>query len=250
VKVEVTVGFVTVALTTTFASGAYDSMQIARPGSWLVHATDHFDIYHLPVHRENVQTVAREAERAYARVSFDLKHDLAEKLPLIVVATDRDLPQDREQARAIVIASGAPERDHLLLSIETLEKRRHVVSHELTHQFVFELLPEADRVASWLTEGLCDHEGKMWDSADAARVRDAIARNSIPAIARLTASDRHWGHAMFDFIAAEYGAEGIRRYLAALRASSTAAADAVQAAFGVPTIDFDRRFQQYVKVTW
>jgi len=85
------------------------------------------------------------------------------KLPLILVGEDRDLPRNEEQARALVTASRASERDHLFLSAETFEKRPgSVLAHELTHQFLFELLPQADRDAPWVSEALADHHGGLW----------------------------------------------------------------------------------------
>ena len=74
-------------------------------------------------------------------------------------------------------------RDHLLLSVETFERRPEVaLAHELTHQFVFELLPQADRDAPWVSEALPDHHGGVWESSDLSRVRDALTRGSVPAV--------------------------------------------------------------------
>jgi hypothetical protein len=55
------------------------------------------------------------------------------------------------------------------------------------------------------------------------------------------------GHAVFDFVAAEYGAQGIRAYLAALRDGPTVRSDAIPVAFGVSTHDFNAAFQRYVR---
>jgi hypothetical protein len=222
--------------------------QDQRAQRWEIQATEHFDIYYQSQQRGHVDAVAREAERAYARISFALRHELAEKMPLILVREDRDLPRNAEQARALVTASRAPERDHLLVSAETFEKRPGIVlAHELTHQFLFELLPQADREAPWVSEGLPDHHAGFWESSDLVKVRDALVYGSVPAVEGLTASDRHWGHAVFDFVAAEYGAQGIRQYLAALRGRPTSRSDAIRMAFGVSADDFNVAFQTYVR---
>src|SRR5712692_4158236 len=222
--------------------------QDGREQRWDIHPTDHFDIYYQWQQRSHVDAVAREAERAYARISYALRHELAEKMPLILVREDRDLPRNEEQARALVTASSAPERDHLLLSAETLEKRPgRALAHELTHQFLFELLPQADHDAPWVSEALADHYGGLWDSSELVKLRDALAHGSAPAVEDLTASDRHWGHAVFDFVAAEYGAQGIRQYLATLRDRPTVRSDAIRVAFGVSAHDFNAAFQRYVR---
>lgn len=237
-----------VLLILSSATPGHALTQNGRAQTWDIQPTDHFDIYYQSQQRSQVDAVAREAERAYARISYVLRHELAEKMPLILVRGDRDLPRNEEQARALVTASRAPERDHLLLSAETFEKRPgSVLAHELTHQFLFELLPLADRDSPWVSEALADHHGGLWDSSEFGKVHDALVRGSVPAVEDLAASGRHWGHAVFDFVAAEYGAQGIRDYLAALRDGPTARRDAIPVAFGVSTHDFNAAFQRYVK---
>jgi hypothetical protein len=222
--------------------------QNGREQWWAVQPTDHFDIHYQSQQRSHVDAVAREAERAYARISYALRHELAAKMPLILVGEDRDLPRNEGQARALVTASRASQRDHLFLSAETFEKRPgSVLAHELTHQFLFELLPQADRDAPWVSEALADHHGGLWDSSELVKVRDAMVHGSVPAVEDLTASDRHWGHAVFDFVAAEYGAQGIRQYLAALRAGLPVRSDAIRLAFGVSPHDFNAAFQGYLR---
>ena len=103
---------------------------------WRVRATNHFDIYY--AHARDLDSIAREAERAYARVSRDLRRQVSAKVPLILLPTRRDLPQTAQEAAAIVRASGAPDRDHLLLPVEPRNDREKVLAHELTHIFEFD----------------------------------------------------------------------------------------------------------------
>ena len=221
--------------------------QDSRAQRWDIHRTDHFDIHYQPQQRSHVDAVAREAERAYARLSFTLRHEVTDKIPLILVRKDRDLPRNEEQARALVTASRAAERHHVLVSAETFVKRPGVVlPHELTHLFLFELLPR-DRDPSWVSEGLSDHHGGFWEASELVKVRDALAHGSAPEVENLTALDRHWAHAVLDFVAAEYGSHGIRRYLAALRNAPTARGDAIRVAFGVSARDFNSTFETYVR---
>ena len=76
----------------------------------------------------------------------------------------------------------------------------------------------------------------------------AVARGDIPALEHLAAADRHWGHAIFDFVATEYGAQGIRRYLATLRDGQTSQIAAIRTAFGVPANEFNLAFRKYVRM--
>jgi hypothetical protein len=216
--------------------------------SWTSRATDHFDIYY---HRQQsdrvVDAVANDAELAYRRISFDLRHELSEKVQLILVQSNSDLPRDEQSAAEIVRANGSPDRHHLLLSLESIDDRRSVLLHELTHQFEFEMMAPWSDVPVWVSEGLADHQADAWSSSDVRDLRRALASGSIPAVGALEPSDRLWGHAVFDFVAAEYGTRGLQLYLMALRSSSFAAGDSGRVALGVAPDDFDWAFKIFVR---
>ena len=219
-----------------------------EPQPWMIRTTEHFEIYHQPQAQGHVDAVAREAEAAYDRIRLALRHELAATMPLILVPEDRDLPRSEEDARTLVTASGAPPRDHLLLSAETFARHpESTLAHELTHQFVFELLPRADRDAPWVSEALPDHQAGVWDPLHVARLRQAATQGRVPRVADLTAADRHWGHAVLDFIAAEFGGQGIRRYVASLQKAEPARGDTIRTAFDVSSDDFDAGFRAYVR---
>jgi hypothetical protein len=105
--------------------------------AWRVRATNHFDIYYAQA--RDLDSVAREAERAYARVSRDLRQQVSARVPLILLPTSRDLPNTAQEAAVIVLASGAArDLDHLLLPVEPRSGREKVLAHELTHIFEFD----------------------------------------------------------------------------------------------------------------
>src|SRR4051794_26846067 len=104
--------------------------------TWRVRATTHFEIYYAQA--RDLDSIAREAERAYVRVSRDLRREISAKVPLILLPTSGDLPQTEQEAAVIVRASGAPPRDHLLLPVEPRNGRETMLAHELTHIFEFE----------------------------------------------------------------------------------------------------------------
>jgi hypothetical protein len=103
---------------------------------WHVRSTDHFEIYYTQT--TDLNSVAREAEQAYKRVSHDMQRQVSGKVPLILLPDSHDLPQNEREAAVIVRASGAPNRDHLLLPVEPRRGRDKMLAHELTHVFEFE----------------------------------------------------------------------------------------------------------------
>jgi hypothetical protein len=212
---------------------------------WTIHPTDHFDIYYRQEQASRLSEVAREAERAYLRVSVDLQHTLAKKVPLILLQMNRDLPKNSWQAHAVIRASGAPDGvDHVLLSLESFSAR---VTHELTHEFEFDMLPRPCRVPPWVLEGLADHENGSWISSDRSTVRASVAAGVIPAVANLADGDRLWGHAVFDFVASEYGTQGLRQFLMAQCDRPAGGADAGRVALDLSSKEFDRAFVRYVR---
>ena len=104
--------------------------------TWRVRATNHFNIYY--VQARDLDSIAGEAERAYTMVSRDLRRQVSGRVPLILLPTSRDLPRTEQEAAVIVRATGAPDRDHLLLPVEPRTGREKLLAHELTHVFEFE----------------------------------------------------------------------------------------------------------------
>jgi hypothetical protein len=103
---------------------------------WHVRSTDHFEIYYTQA--PDLNSIVREAERAYDRVSHDMRRQMSAKVPLMLVPTSRDLPQSEREAGVIVRASGAPDRDHLFLSIEPRNGREKMLANGLAHVLEFE----------------------------------------------------------------------------------------------------------------
>ena len=213
--------------------------------SWSVETSEHFEIFHDGLPQDRVGGVVSEAEAAYAQLSAALKHDMPEPVAIVLVRRDRDLPVAASPARAVVRPNGVPVGGRLLISLESLDRRTGILVHELTHQFAFEIVPGVSRAAPVLIEGLAEHQRDVWTAQDVRMVRNAVAIGAVPSVASLDAPDRQWAHAVFDFVAAQHGEEGVRRLLFALRAHDTLV-QAVPMAFGVPFGEFDQEFGGYV----
>ena len=205
--------------------------------AWLISTTPHFDCYFEPQSQDRINRVLFEAERAYARISLDLRHDLSHKVPVIVVSGE--LPTNRDAALDLVTRSGVPLRNHLVLSTETDDQIEATLMHELTHQFEFELVPTPFRVPPWVLEGLAEFERARWTPSQPARA------SVIVPVSQLTTADRDGARAVMSFIADEFGTEGIRRLLSVLRDTATEAA--VEKAFGLNLDEFENRFEAYMK---
>src|SRR5688572_33155202 len=61
--------------------------------NWHIYTTDHFEIFYYPELERHLERVASYAESAYQKISADLKHDLAVKVPLVLYKTQSEFQQ-------------------------------------------------------------------------------------------------------------------------------------------------------------
>jgi hypothetical protein len=210
--------------------------------AWPVETSEHFVIVHEQLSAARVSAAVDDLEAAYEQLSAALKFEMPRRVRIVLVRGDRELGA---QVGTVVPQADALARGQIVLSLESLDRRTGIAVHELTHQFAFEIVPETSRVTPVLIEGLAEHQRGAWKAEDERLIRAAAAAGAIPTVAVLVNTDRHWAHAVFDFVAAEHGGEGVRQLLFALRARVTLS-EAVSMALGVTLDQFDERFHDYV----
>jgi hypothetical protein len=220
------------------------SPSLSGQSAWQIVTTNHFEIFYEPTSAAHVSAVVDEAERAYSRIAADLRHDLSDRVPLILVGNARELPANRTAAIDLVQRSGAPARDHLLLAAEPADGRQGRLTHELTHHFSFEIVFGYPTVPAWVFEGLSEYERVRWIDAGLPLTPPPAV---VPSVSRLTGSDREWSRLVFEFVGDEFGMDGIRRYFSALK-NTDPSNSAIHDTFGLTLDEFDREFDRYVKM--
>jgi beta-lactamase regulating signal transducer with metallopeptidase domain len=221
-----------------------------RAPDWQVYGTEHFEIYFRAGLNSEIPRVEREAERAYRRLSADLRHDLATRLSLVLFATDAQ----RNGVVATGVVPGTQSR--ILLALDRPDDRFQAdVTHEVTHEFEFDILPAGVRSGGpeWILEGLAEHEGELWAVGDDDLLRGLVRADRVPALSAFQATTERRlpyaiGHAAFDFIKARWGMDGIRRFLFVLRQQRAVEHDRLYAeALGMSADAFDQSFDQYLR---
>jgi len=187
---------------------------------WHTYTTDHFEIYYYPEIEKHIERVASYAESAYQKVSSDLKHDLAFKVPLILYKTESEFQEQNVDPGELpegVLAFAEPYRDRMVLPIDQPSDELYsLITHELTHIFEFDIIPP------------------MSDFQPQAFVDGRTPYNL--------------GHACFEFIESKWGKEGIRQFMFALRKSVIGGGDsAYEEAFKLKPDEFDEQFDKYLK---
>jgi len=230
--------------------------------NWHTYTTDHFEIYYYPEIERHLERVASYAESAYQKVSADLKHDLAFKVPLVLYKTESEFQEqniDPGELPEGVLAFAEPYRDRMVLPIDQPSDELYsLITHELTHIFEFDIIPRTllRRVLPlWVDEGLSDYETDEWNPFDLMTVRDAAIADIIPSMSDFQPvafvdgrTPYNLGHACFEFIENKWGKEGIRQFLFALRKSVIGGGDsAYEEAFKLKPDEFDEQFDKYLK---
>jgi len=231
---------------------------------WSIYTTDHFDIYYYPALEPHLERMAGYAESAYQQVSADLKHDLSFKVQLILFKTHSEFEQENVDPGAAQEGVGAfaePVRQRIVAPIDDPPDRLYgLIVHELTHQFEFDIIPQGlirRSVPLWVNEGLSDYERGQWEPLDLMAVRDAAIADIIPKMTELEGYGGgggpsrliyNLGHAVFEFIEAKFGKEGIRQFLFSLRKSVIGGGeDAYEEALRMKKDEFDQNFERYLK---
>jgi beta-lactamase regulating signal transducer with metallopeptidase domain len=252
------------------AGQAQGAEPIASPDSfgWQVRRTDHFDIHYYAALTPNLETVTESAERAYQSISSELRYTLPFRVPLILFKTRSDFEQQTIEpevraaiARGTVTGFSEPKRNRVVLLIEEDQDRLYrQITHELTHIFAFDVIPRSTtnvrRVPSWIDEGLAEYMTDVWDPVNLGKVRDIVAADRVP---RMTAvagpididglyGAAHLGHAVFEFIEAEYGKPAVWQFLLEVRRNVVdGAGDPYQGAFSRTPEEFDAAFAQHLR---
>jgi Tol biopolymer transport system component len=210
--------------------------------------TDHFDVYYYPQEKLAAEQVGRMAERWYARLSGLLRHQMKERQPVILYASNAHFQQTNTLGGAPGEGTGgvteAFKRRIVLPVGASLAETDHVLGHELVHAFQYSMTgqgkisdsnyPSALRMPLWFIEGMAEYlsVGPI-DPHTAMWLRDAARRDKgLPTIRQLDNSAKYfpyrYGQALWAYIASRYGDAVFARMLRGIRPNSNDAEDVIK----------------------
>jgi hypothetical protein len=228
--------------------------------SWQRTESQHFEIHYLPASARELDRAVRSAERAYDRISGQLKFVLATKVPLVMFAPSDPVRREEVVAYAISdqVAPPRPHRSRIVLPLPERDAQLDALMvHELTHLLVSEIiLPGTGGdggVPRWVNEGVASYMAGVWPGDHERLMRELVASGDVPALSQLTGNggfadarlNDALGHVAFDYIESRWGPTGIRRFLNALivpRVDKT-----YDAVFELTPAEFDAAFRQYAE---
>ncbi len=228
---------------------------------WHIYKTEHFEIYYYPELEPHLERVAAYAESAYQRISSELKHDLAERVPMILFKTQSEFQQQDISGSELpegVLAFAEPYRDRMVLPIdEPPDQLYRLIVHELTHVFEFDVIPRGlmgANIPLWVDEGLANYMAGYWNVLDLMQVRDAALTDNVPKMSEFESQPLSgrlpysMGHAAFEFINTRFGADGLRQFLFSLRKNVIGGGEsAYEEALRLKPEEFDEQFDRFIK---
>src|SRR6266581_2039141 len=183
--------------------------------------TQHFDIYFYDREAAAAEQSGRMAERWYARISQVLRHQLSGRQPLILYSDAPDFQQTNVLGEQPGEGTGGVtesiKRRIILPMGASLYETDHVIGHELTHAFQYDitgvgrgnLATGLNRVPLWFIEGMAEYislgnvdpNTTMW-------MRDAVRRGELPSFRDLE-NPRYfpyrWGQSFWSYLGGTYG---------------------------------------------
>lgn len=227
-----------------------------------VFKTEHFDVYYYESETEAARMAARMAERWYARLSRVLNHEFRARQPIILYADHSDFEQTNATPQQIDESTGGfteiLKRRVVLPLATSIGETDHVLGHELVHAFQFDMtgqgpgavgldVPGAIRLPLWFIEGMAEYLSlgpidpftTMW-MRDALDLEEGFP--SIPDLRDRRYFPYRYGHALWSFVAGNFGEDKIGRILN-LAGRTGNALGALEAVLEVPIDDLSARWR-------
>ncbi|MBN2564326.1 MAG: PD40 domain-containing protein [Candidatus Eisenbacteria bacterium] len=230
--------------------------------SWSVAHTEHFDVYFYEGSEELADAVSTIAESANSRFEDVLGHKLSTVIPIIVYASHNDFQQTNVSSSHIgETVGGFTElfKNRVVVPFTgSYDDLRHVVYHELTHVFMFDIvyggLVESvirqaymNPVPLWFVEGLAEYVSTGWDSEAEMILRDLTISDMVVPVEYLSGGYLVYkeGQSVLCFIADTYGPRKIEEMVRTVSKTHNLER-ALMDATGLTTPELSEQWQSYL----
>ncbi len=230
---------------------------------WVYNAP-HFDIYYYQEEEAHLDEVVAFSENAYQRLRRLLNHDLSERTPIVFYQTHAEFEQTHIFPLFLpegVAAFAEPTINRLVLPVDDPpDELLKLLTHEIAHIFEYDFFYGGElgrnmRMSppTWIMEGLAEHVADNLTSLDEMMLRDVVLADQIPTLMQMTYNSGFFvnyvlGQVVFDYIAEEYGEDGVRIFMSEVRRDLGQDIDRdLERAFNISPSEFNENFRNYLR---
>jgi Tol biopolymer transport system component len=235
---------------------------------WHVLKTEHFDIYYYPKEEKAVRDASRMAERWYTRLSSVFQREFQERKSIVLYADQSDFQQTTVVGGILGQGTGGVTeglRTRVVLPLAgNYADTDHVLGHELTHVFQYDILKDPRNretqgstrldtgyeLPAWFIEGMAEYLSIGPISSQTAMwVRDALARDQLPDLRKMSRDPRlfpyRWGHAFWAFVGGRWGDATVARLF--VRGTQVGIDQAMNEVLGMKPEDFSETWKAAIR---
>ncbi len=233
-----------------------------RDFDWKYVQSQHFDVYYYGEDDHLATFCADVAETSYVALKRDFKHDIRERIPILIYNTHNEFQQTNVTSSQLEESVGGFTeifKDRVVIPFQgSFEDFRHVIHHELTHAVMFQIFYGGGvgsmvtgmarfQLPLWLAEGLAEYESLGWDTKSDMFMRDATLNGYVPPIDYMSGFMVYkGGQSLMNYIAEKYGSQKIGEILGKIRISRSVDRGLKQT-LGVNTEELSKRWQKYLR---
>src|SRR5436309_5995326 len=233
-----------------------------RQYKWRSITSDHFELYFYPGLDSLAVRVLDLAEKTNAMLSVRMGHTLGRRVPIILYGSHNDFSQTNVTPELIDAGTGGFTellRNRVVLPFTgSYEDLRHVVVHELTHAFMFDLLYGGSASALlarqsfyqtplWFAEGMAEYFSLGMEPNAEMFLRDGTIAGYLPPLAYSGGYVVYkQGQSAIAYLVDRYGEDRLRDLLQRIRAVRSFDR-AFQRSIGTSVEKFDQQWREWLR---
>ncbi|TMQ73337.1 MAG: hypothetical protein E6K80_00385 [Candidatus Eisenbacteria bacterium] len=229
---------------------------------WQSIESDHFQVYYYPELDSLARRVLDLAEKTNAVLSVSMGHSLTRRVPIILYGSHNDFSQTNVTPELIDAGTGGFTellRNRVVIPfMGPYEDLRHVVVHELTHAYMFDMLyggaagamlarQSFYQVPLWFAEGLAEYNSLGMESNAEMFLRDGTISGYLPPLEYAGGYIVYkQGQSAVSYLVDRYGEPRLRDLLQRMRQMHSFER-AFQRSLGVPVERFDDQWREWLR---
>lgn len=231
---------------------------------WRFIQSDHFDVYYYDAKNYYLaEFTAKSLEAAYTQLSHDFRHELNDRISVIIYDSHTDFSQTNVVPLPVDAQGigGVTDKYKNRITIPFMGNYgdyRQILHHELVHAMFNDMFYGGSIQAIiqnniqlvfplWFEEGLCEYVSLGWDTDTDMFMRDAVMNNNLPPIPFMHGYMAYrGGQAFWNFIVEEYGREKIGEILERIRTTRNVEAG-LRLSLGLKMEELNERFHDFYR---